>query len=260
MCELWEHRSLILKMARREVLGRYRGSVIGLAWSFLHPLLMLGVYTFVFGSVFHARWNGAEGTVDFALNLFAGLMVYGLFSENVNRAPHLVLEHVNYVKKVVFPLQILPLPMLISSLFHALVSLGMLLLFFMLAHGWPPCTVLWLPVVWLPLLLLILGCSWLLASLGVFLRDVGQVVGVATTALMFLSPVFFPVSSLPAGVRRWMFLNPLAPVIEQTRAVVLHGHSPDWSLWGIEVLTGLAVAWLGYLWFCKTRGGFADVL
>ncbi|MBN4076883.1 ABC transporter permease [Mariprofundus ferrooxydans] len=256
----WKGGSLLSQMIWREVLGRYRGSVIGLMWSFLHPLLMLAVYAFVFGVVLPARWPSADTPGDFALNLFAGLIVYGLFSECVNRAPDLVLNNVNYVKKVVFPLHFLPISVLVSALFHSLVSLFILLLFFMFLHGLPYLTVLWVPVIWLPFILFTIGLSWVLASLGVYLRDIAQVVGVTTTALLFLSPVFYPASALPEALQGWMFLNPLALVIEQTRSAVLQGVSPNWQAWGIYMVVGLITAWLGYLWFIKTRKGFSDVL
>jgi len=202
MKNIWLHRQLLAEMVKREVIGRYRGSMIGLFWSFLHPLLLLAVYTFVFGFVLPARWPVAENSMDFALNLFAGLIAFGLFSESMNRAPGLILENVNYVKKVVFPLELLSPCTIIASLFHSMISFGMLLLFFIFIHGFPHWTVLWLPVIWLPFLLFTLGFCWFLASLGVFLRDIGQVVGVATTALLFLSPIFYPVKRFAGSVER----------------------------------------------------------
>jgi len=256
----WAYRNLLSQMVRREVAGRYKGSVIGLMWSFLHPLLMLAVYAFVFGVVLPARWPSADTPGDFALNLFAGLIVYGLFSECVNRAPSLVLNNVNYVKKVVFPLHLLPVSVFISALFHSLVSLFILLLFFMFLHGLPYLTVLWVPLIWLPFMFFTIGLSWVLASLGVYLRDIGQVVGVTTTALLFLSPVFYPASALPEALQDWMYLNPLALVIEQTRAAVLLGVSPNLLAWAIYMVAGVTTAWLGYMWFIKTRKGFSDVL
>ena len=257
---MWRHRALILRLVGREVAGRYRGSMLGVGWALVHPLLLLGAYAFAFGAVLRVRWPGAAGGADFALNLFAGMIVHGMFAECANRAPGLVLENVSYVKKVVFPLEILPLAATLSALFHAMVSLGALLAFWMWAHGLPRPTALWLPVVWLPLAMLSLGASWFLASLGAYLRDVGQLVGVATTALLFLSPVFYPASSLPPWARDWMHANPLAAIITQTRAVLLRGEAPDWGAWGVSMAIGMAAAWLGHAWFCKTRRGFADVL
>jgi len=251
---------LLFQMTKREVVGRYQGSVIGLAWSFLNPLMMLAIYTFVFGVVFSARWQNNGGHADFAMNLFAGLIVFNIFSECINRAPMLVLSNVSYVKKVVFPLYILPITVMLSALFHALVSLVILFLFYAFVHGLPHWTVVFLPLVWIPLALLTLGFSWFLASLGVYLRDIGQVVGVATTALLFLSPVFFPASALPESVRQWAFLNPLTLPIEQTREIVIHGNLPAWNLLAIYAVVSICITWLGFIWFDKTRKGFADVI
>ncbi|AMR79247.1 MULTISPECIES: ABC transporter permease [Cupriavidus] len=258
---LREQRRLILDLAKREVAGRYRGSALGLLWSFFNPLLMLAVYTFVFSVVFKARWtSGSDSKTEFALVLFAGLMVFNLFAECVNRAPGLVLGNANYVKKVVFPLEILPFVALASAAFHMLISLGVWLLFYLIFFGVPPLTVVLLPLVLLPLALLTLGVSWLLASLGVYLRDVTQIITVITAVLMFLSPIFYSVSSLPAAYRPFLQVNPLTLTIEQARDVMIWGKAPDWVVWiGYLFITSM-IAWLGFAWFQKTRKGFADVL
>jgi lipopolysaccharide transport system permease protein len=262
MRSLWQHRDLITQMARREVVGRYRGSIMGLAWSFFNPILMLVVYTFVFSVVFKAKWGtgGEQSQTGFAIVLFVGMIVYGLFAEMVNRAPGLILANVNYVKKVVFPLEILPVIGLGAALFHTLISLGVLLAAIMLINGSLVWTAVFFPLVILPLLVAILGVAWFLASLGVFVRDVGQTVGIFTTVLMFVSPVFYPVSALPEKFQIWLMLNPLTFVIEQSRAVMIFGKLPDWSGLGIYTIASLAVAWAGFWWFQKTRKGFADVL
>lgn len=259
---LWQHRDLISQMTRREVVGRYRGSIMGIAWSFFNPILMLVVYTFVFSVVFKARWGTGvdESQTSFAIVLFVGMIVYGLFAEMVNRAPGLILSNVNYVKKVIFPLEILPVVGLGAALFHALISLGVLLTTILLINGSVVWTALFFPLIILPLLIATLGVAWFLASLGVFVRDVGQSVGIITTVLMFLSPLFYPVSSLPERFQIWLMLNPLTFVIEQSRAVMIFGKLPDWAGLGIYSVASLAVAWAGYWWFQKTRKGFADVL
>ena len=251
---------LVVQLTRREIVGRYRGSLFGLAWSFFNPLLMLAVYTFVFGVVLPARWQTGGGHGAFAINLFAGLIIFNLFAECITRAPGLILANVSYVKKVVFPLEILPLTVVLAALFHAVVSLIILFLFYLFVVGPPPWTLLLIPLVWAPLALMILGLSWFLASLGVYIRDIGQVIGVLVTALLFLSPVFYPATSLPAFVRGWAMLNPLTLPIMQTRQVVLNGIMPDWSLWAAYSAAGLMCAWLGYVWFRKTRRGFGDVI
>lgn len=257
----WRNRRLITVLVEREVLGRYRGSFLGILWSLFNPLLMLTVYTFVFSVIFQARWNSqSTSKSEFALLLFAGLMMFNIFAECINRAPSIILNNANYVKKVVFPLEILPWVSMGSSLFHMLVSLTVWLLAYVLFFGLPHPTILYFPLVVLPLLLMILGLTWLLASLGVYLRDVSQVIGVATTLLMFLSPVFYPATAWPERVRPLLFLNPLTPAIEQAREVLYWGRSPDFGLLLVEFIAGLVVAWLGFAWFQKTRRGFADVL
>ena len=258
---LWANRQLIARMGQREIIGRYKGSAMGLAWSFITPLFMLAIYTFVFSVVFQARWGTSEESkTQFAVVLFAGLIVHTLFSDVINRAPQLVLGNVNYVKKVVFPLEILPVVQLLSATFHALVSVVVLIAAQLVFQGSLPITALLLPVVLLPFLLLTLGLAWWLASLGVFVRDVGQTISLVTSVMLFMSPVFFPVQSLPPALQPWMHLNPLTFVIEQVREVVVWGRLPDWQGLAVYSLASIATAWLGFAWFQKTRKGFADVL
>jgi lipopolysaccharide transport system permease protein len=255
------HRSLIYNLVKREVIGRYRGSIMGILWSFFNPVLMLVVYTFVFSVVFKARWvGGTDSRTEFALVLFAGLMVYNLFAECINRSPGLVLGNVNYVKKVVFPLEILPVVAIGSAAFHLLVSLLVWLIFYLIYFGIPQATLLLFPLVLIPFFLLTLGFSWFLASLGVFLRDVSQIVGVMTTALMFLSPIFYPITALPQEYHLFLQINPLTFVIEQARDVMIWGKGMNWMAWTIYLLLAAIMAWLGFAWFQKTRKGFANVL
>jgi lipopolysaccharide transport system permease protein len=258
----WTHRGLIAALTRREVIGRYHGSVLGIAWSFFNPLLMLAVYTFVFSEVLKVRWTagGGETRTDFAIILFVGLIVFGVFAECVNRAPTLVLANPSYVKKVVFPLEILPWVALGSALFHAAVSLAALLLVELWYRAEVPWTALAFPLLLVPLVLIVMGLAWVLASLGVFLRDVGQVIGVLTTVLMFVSPVFYPAASLAPKYQAWLQLNPLTFIVEASRDVLIFGRAPDWGRWALMVVLGLAVAWAGFAWFQKTRRGFADVI
>ncbi|NMM77923.1 sugar ABC transporter permease [Rhodococcus sp. SRB_17] len=258
---LWAHRHLIARMSQREVIGRYRGSTLGLMWSFLIPLFMLAIYTFVFSVVFRARWGtGEESRTHFAVVLFAGLIVHSLFAEVINRAPQLILGNVNYVKKVVFPLEILPVIQLVAASFHGLVSVVVLLVAKLLFTGSVPVTALFFPIVIFPLLVLTLGLAWALASLGVFARDVGQTIGLVTSVMLFMSPVFFPIQSLPAPLQPWMQLNPLTFIIEQMREVLVWGNGPQWFGLFLYGVISVGVAWLGFAWFQKTRKGFADVL
>ncbi len=258
---LWRNRDLVRVYTRREVEGRYRGSVMGVVWMFLNPLLMLAVYTFVFSVVFKARWStGSDSKTEFALVLFAGLMVFNIFSDCVTRAPSLILSNPNYVKKVIFPLETLPVVQLLAALFHGVVSLGVWLLAYLIFFGLPHLTILYTPLVIIPYGLFVLGLSWWLAALGVYFRDVSQLVGIVTTITLFLSPIFYPPTALPEGYRLVLYLNPLTPVVEQLRDVLYFGNPPSLAILVSFWVGSLAVAWSGFAWFQKTRRGFADVI
>lgn len=258
----WRHRTLLFQLVRREILGRYRGSFLGIAWAVLHPLVLLAVYTFIFRVVFQARWGAEHATTeDFALMLFAGLVVFQLFAECFQRAPHLVLQNPNYVTKVVFPLEILPWVSLASAVFQAAIGFGVLTAATAIlrpqALHW---TALAVPVLLVPLCGVILGLSWFLAALGVYVRDLGPLVQLGTTVLMFLSPIFYPASALPERFRGLLALNPLLPSIEMVRDALLRGALPDPAVMLAWCAAGLLTAWAGFAWFQKTRTGFADVL
>ena len=257
-----KHRQLIFQMIQREVIGRYKGSVIGLGWSFFNPILMLAVYTFVFSVVFKARWgiDTNESKTQFAVILFVGMIVHGLFAEVVSRAPSLILSNVNYVKKVVFPLEILPIISLGAALFHSLISVSVLLLAFVFFNGFLHWTVIFLPLVILPFMCLILGLAWIFASIGVFIRDIGQAINLIVMILMFLSPVFYPITALPEEFRPWLLANPLTFIIEQSREVLIWGKLPDFIGLLIYIFYSILLMWLGFAWFQKTRKGFADVI
>ncbi|RUR42373.1 ABC transporter permease [Vreelandella populi] len=259
---LWQHRDLIITMTKRDVAGRYRGSVLGLFWSFLNPVFMLLVYTFVFSVVFNARWGVTEEetSTQFAVVLFAGLVVHSFFAEVLSKAPGLILGSSNYVKKVVFPLEILPAIALGGAIFHTAISLLVLQVAYLFFTGIPPWTIVLTPFVFFPLAILSLGVAWMLAALGVFLRDIGQFIGVIITVLLFLSPIFFPIDRLPEEYQILILLNPLTFIIEQAREVLIWGRLPDWKGLVVYTLFSTAFAWLGYAWFQKTRKGFADVL
>lgn len=259
---LLRHRELWWRLSEREILGRYRGSLLGVGWSVLNPLAMLAVYTFVFSHVFKARWGTLEqgGSLGFAVNLFAGLIVFNLVSECLNRAPMLILANPNYVKKVIFPLEVLGGVCVASSCFHAIASLLVLMVFEIVLLRSLPLTYLWLPLVWLPLVLGCLGLTWILAGLGVFLRDIGQFIAVALSMLMFLSPVFYPTAALPERFQTVLNLSPLTHVIEQTRRILIAGQAPSAAY--LMIGTGLAVllAEIGFRFFQRARRGFADVI
>ena len=258
----WRNRDLIRALTKREVVGRYRGSVMGIAWSLFNPILMLLVYTFVFSVVFKARWgtSGDESKTGFTIVLFVGLIVHGLFAECLNRAPGLILSNANYVKKVIFPLEILPCVALGSALFHTAISLVVLLLAQLILNQQLVWTVLLFPCVLLPLVFATLGFAWFLAGLGVYVRDIGQITGMVTTVLLFLSPVFYPISALPEQYQAWLYLNPLTFIIEEGRNTLIFGRVPDIGTWGMMLAAGMLISWAGFVWFQKIRRGFADVL
>lgn len=258
---LWGNRGLIFQLTKREVIGRYRGSIFGLAWSFFNPLLLLAVYTFVFSVVFKARWGGdASSKSEFAIILFVGILVHGIFSECINRAPGIILSNVSYVKRVVFPLETLPWVALGSALFHAFVTLAVLLIAELIIKHSLPWTVIYFPIIIAPLALFTMGLAWVLAALGVYVRDIGQITGIFTTILLFMSPVFYPVSALPENMRKWLYLNPLTFVIEQSRSVLVWGGAVDWNGLVKYYVGSLIMLFIGYWSFQKMRRGFADVL
>lgn len=254
--------AILRQFVRRDILGRYRGSLLGIGWAFVTPILMLGVYTFVFVGVFRARWPGAEeaGGIGFALQLFAGLVVFNLFAEVVGQAPNLIVGQPNLVKKVAFPLEVLPFVLLGSALFHMALSLAVLLLGAFWVAGALPLTVLLLPVVVFPLLPVLLGLAWFLAALGVFVRDIAQAIGLLVNLMMFLSPVFYSLNALSPNAQSWMRFNPLALVIENIRQVIFLGDVPDWGQWLLSLGVACSVAIIGAAFFQLTRREFADAL
>jgi lipopolysaccharide transport system permease protein len=255
------NRQLTWALVKRDFVGRYKGSIMGVAWSMFNPLLMLVIYTFVFSVAFKARWGtGVESKTLFAIVLFCGIIVHGLLAECLNRAPTLIVAHANYVKKVVFPLEILPFAVLLSAILHFLVSFAVLLLACMLLGEGLRSDSLWMPVILFPMLLMGLGLSWILASLGVYLRDLTQGIGIATTVLLFVSPVFYPVASLPEGYRWIVELNPITLPVNQLRDVVLWGAPIDWVAWAMSLAVGVVFFCVGFWWFQKSRKGFSDVL
>jgi lipopolysaccharide transport system permease protein len=256
------NRELLRELVKRDFIGRYKGSVLGVVWSLFNPLLMLAIYTFVFSVAFKARWGGHsdESKVAFAIVLFSGIIIHSFFAECLNRAPSLITAHANYVKKVVFPLEILPWMALFSALLHFLVSFGALLVFCMVSRVAIQPGALLIPLALLPLMLMMMGASWILASLGVYLRDLSQVIGMFVTISLFLAPVFYSIDSLPETYRKFLTLNPITLPVIQLRNLMLWGKGFEWGAWTISLIIGLLVCQLGYWWFQKTRRGFADVV
>lgn len=258
---IFRHRALLLHLIVREIQARYRGSVLGVLWSFLTPLLMLGVFTFVFSTVFQSRWGQAGGDrVNFALMLFPGMVLHSLFADVVARGPTLIVTNANYVKRIIFPLDVLPVVAVGSALFQAAVGLAAVAGFQWILRGHVPITALWLPLVIAPYVLFLLGMAWMLSSLGVYLRDLTQLTGLLATVLMFLSPVFYPVDALPPKWQPWIHLSPLTLILEQTRAVLLLDETPAVLPLLSYALVAALFACSTLYWFQRTRKGFADVL
>lgn len=254
------HRSLIIELTKREILGRYRGASFGLLWSLISPFMLLAVYSFAFGNVMKGRWPQGNGHQSFTLILFVGLIVHGYFSECILRSPQLITGNPSYVKRVIFPLDILPWPMILSALFHLFANFIVFLALRMALEGRIDVTAVLFPIVMLPLVILSFGISWLLAALGVYFRDVNQITGVISTALLFTSSAIMPVASVSEHLRPIFLLNPLTFIIDQARNVALWGQLPDWGEWAIYLAISCVVAWVGYACFSATRRGFADVL
>ena len=256
------NRSLLWQFVKRSVSARYKGSVLGLFWSFVHPMMMLCVYTFVFSVVFQSRWGvdmgGGRGA--FAIIMFCGLALFNIFSEAVNLNCGIVVGNTNLVKKVIFPLEILPLSQTIASFAVGMVWFFLLFLGAVFIFGKLSFTMLLLPLILLPLFLFTLGVSFFVSSLSVYVRDTPYLVGVLLQILFFMTPIFYPIAAIPERFRWPLQLNPLTILIEEARKVFLYGELPDWRFLGMAFLISLLVLHLGFLWFHKTKKGFADVL
>lgn len=257
----WANRTLIRRLVVRNIQSRYRGMLFGLAWSVGLPLTTALIYLFVFMNVLNVRWEGGDGSrAQYALILFAGLIIFNFFAECVNRAPGLMLEDASYIKRVVFPLEILAWVSILDALFHAALGSAVLLVCCVVLLGKIPLTALFAPVACLPLVFFTLGLTWFLSSLGVYLRDLKPLTQVATTLLLFLSPVFYPLSAVKGWTGTLLGWSPLAWAIEDVRNGLFFGVMPQWASFSFSLLLSLATAWLGYVWFLKTRQGFADVV
>ena len=262
LSHLYGHRNLIKQLVKRELIVRYKGSFFGMGWSFIQPLFMLLVYTFVFSVIFKAKWgvDPNEGRADFALALFSGIITFGIFSEVVNAAPSMILSNANFVKKVVFPLEILPFVKILSALVNAFLSLYVLFICFFYVHNYLPWTVLLVPLAWFPLVLFSLGCGYFLSSLGVFIRDIDAAIPIITTMLFFLTPVFYPASAVPERFQIFCRMNPLAIFVEDARRVILWELLPDWKLYAIGFAVSFFICILGFVWFMKSKNAFVDVI
>jgi len=262
LSNLTRHRQLIWQFTVRDVLGRYRGSYLGILWSMLRPLCMLAVFGVVFGYIFRARLSNDphETKADFAMAMFCGLIVFDCVAECLARAPTLVLSNTNYVTKVVFPLEILPVSVVMASLAHVVLSLIPLFTAYVVVHGFIHPTALFIPLLLVPIALLCLGAMWIFSSLGVFIRDINSFVPVLITILMYGSAIFYPLSRVPESIRPFVAANPIAVLVDQMRNVFMWGRLPNWGAVGTTLATCCIVAVLGYAFFMSTRRAFADVI
>lgn len=257
----WRYRQLVARLTEREIESRFRGSLLGKLWAALIPLFMLAMYTFVFGVVLHVRWPGGDkSALDVALLYFVGLIVFNFFFDCVNRGPTLMLEHVSYIKKVLFPLEILSWVVLGGALFRLAVSAAVLLAFYLAIDGVPPAAILAVPLLLVPLALVALGCVWFLSALGVYLRDMSQLLTMISPATMFLSPVFYPLTNVPKPFQYILYANPLTFIIEAVRGAVFDGIWPNWGGFALYAAVAWLFAWAAHAWFMKMRQGFADVV
>ena len=261
LTSLVKHRFVIGQLSRRAILGRYRGTVLGLFWSLFTPLVMLGVYTFVFGKVLEVRWpDQGGGNLEFAAILFSGMIIHGILAECLTQASTLIASNPQYVKKVVFPLEALPWVTVISAFFQGLISTGVLVAYVWIVNEKLTWHVILFPLPLFSLTLVCIGIGWLIAATAVFLKDIAQLTGILSTILFFMAPILYPKTALPEGFQNILYLNPITFVIEQFRSVVLWGEMPDWSGLGIYTAVALIFCWGSLVWFQRSRRGFADVL
>ena len=259
-----KNRTLFVQMTKRNIETRYRGSALGLVWSFVHPLMMLCVYTFVFSVVFQSRWGVDVSVKDnkgaFAVIMFCGMAMFNLFSESINMSCGSIIGNPNLVKKVIFPLEILPLTQVATTFILGMAWFVLLFIGTWLILGGIYWTMFLLPIVLIPLIVFSTGISYFVASLGVYVRDTQYVIGVILQVLFFATPIFYPINAVPERFRIFLEMNPLTVFIEQARNVFLYGRMPDWLFLGLATLVSLIVLQPGYYFFVKTKRGFADVL
>jgi lipopolysaccharide transport system permease protein len=242
------------------VLARYRGSALGVVWAVLTPLVLIAVFTFLFAGVFRARFTESGSPWEYALYLFCGLLPWTAFAESVQQSSGVVVAHANLVKRVVFPLEVLPVAQALAALAGQAFGTAALLLAALVAGGGLHASLVWLPVLVVPQLLLTLGASWFAASLGVFVRDTAQALGLLLMAWMYLTPIIYPERLVPERFRAALELNPFTPLVRGYRRVVLEGAPPDLAGLAYVAAVGLAAFFLGYWWFARTRKNFADVI
>jgi lipopolysaccharide transport system permease protein len=257
---LWRNRKLIRSMVRRDILARYRGSFGGALWTFLNPLLLMATYAFVFGAVLKTRFGADATGTGYVLYFLAGMLPWLAFSEAVGRSPYVILEHRNFVKKLVFPLETLPPNLVISGLVTEVFGLAIFIIGLLAIRHALPVSIVWLPALLIPQLLLTAGICWFLAALGIFLRDLGQIMGFVLTLWFFLTPICYSESILPEGAKKLLVWNPVYHLVSGYRSIFLEGRAPDLQHLAILWIASAAIAVCGHAWFHRLRRSFADVI
>lgn len=262
MRDFWRHRGLVAQFSKRETLKQYKGSNLGILWSLITPLLQLAVYTFVFSVIFGARFSdsGANSRLEYVLGLLAGLAVFEVFSNSVTSAPQQITGNRNLVTKVVFPLEILPVSQMGPALTESAVRVLILIVAGVIFLHQLPWTIVFLPLMYVPLILLCIGLGWIIAALGVFFRDINHLISVGVRIMFFLTPIFYAVSRVPEEFRVFIYLNPLAFIVTHFRKLILWGETPDWAWYLAVTISCLAIFLIGYVGFMKSKRAFADVL
>jgi len=260
---LWElpgRSELVLSLARRELLLRYKGSALGVIWAVLTPVVMIVIFTFIFAGIFGARFGVRSSPWEYAIYLFCGLLPWNMFQETLILSATTIVSHANLVKRVVFPLETLPIAQALAALANQMFGTLALLVATIIIRQELHLTVLWLPLLLIPQLVATLGAAWLIASLGVFLRDIAQGISLFLMAWMYLTPIIYPESIVPERYRFYININPFTPLIRSYRRILIEGAAPDWS--GLAYFTAVAILCFlfGYWWFAKTRKNFADVI
>ena len=258
---LIKNRELIIQLSNKEITSNYRGSFLGLGWSFLNPIIMLSIYTFIFSVIFEAKWGiDTNNKTEFALILFSGIIVHSLFCEILNSSPYLLSSNQNFVKKIVFPLEILPVVKFNASLFNSIISIFILLIGCFISSGNLNWKVAFFPITLFPIIPLTIGTGWLFSSLGVYIKDIGQFTGILTTLLMFLCPIFYPLSAVPIFWQKFMYINPLTLIVQEFRSVIIYSNFPNFKYLALHFLISLFYSIICFSWFQKSRKGFPDTL
>jgi lipopolysaccharide transport system permease protein len=255
------NRFIIHQLARREILSRYRGTIFGILWSLLTPMLMLAIYTFVFGFVLEIRWPvQAGGHAEFASILFSGMIMHSFLSECLMQSTTLITGNSQYVKKVVFPLEALAWVTTSTALFQSIISIAVLFVYLIVIGHEFHWVVLLFPLPVCALYLMCIGIVWFVSAAAVYLKDLGHIMGVVSTILFFMAPILYPKDALPNELLPFLYLNPITYPIEQLRDIVLWNQAPDFAKLSIYLVSGFLFSWVGLLWFHRARKGFADVL